>query len=72
MVKTSKKLLTVFEAEGRERVERPARGGEIFFSKRVPHVKLGRSVRIPEEAIDALIDRGWRETIATQAGKNDS
>ena len=64
MVKTSAKLLTVFEAEERTGRKASTWRRDILL-RRVPYVKIGRSVRIPVEAIDALIAQGWRDSIAT-------
>lgn len=36
----------------------------MVFERRVPTVKIGRSVRIPQEAIDRIIAKGWRESVA--------
>ena len=69
MVKTSSKLLTVFEAEARTGRKASTWRRDILF-RRVPYVKIGRSVRIPEEAVDALIAQGWRDPIApVESGK---
>ena len=64
MVKTSAKLLTVFQAEERTGRKASTWRRDILL-RRVPYVKIGRSVRIPVEAIDALIAQGWRDPIAT-------
>ena len=64
MIKTSGKLLTVFEAE--ERTGRKASTWRRdIFERRISYVKIGRSVRIPEEVIDGLIAKGWRDPIPT-------
>jgi excisionase family DNA binding protein len=34
-----------------------------ILQKRIPYVKIGRSVRIPIEAVNELIAKGWREPI---------
>ena len=34
----------------------------MIFLKRVPTVRIGRSVRIPSEAADKLILEGWQES----------
>jgi len=64
MVRTSGKLLTVFEAEARTGRKASTWRRDILL-RRVPYVKIGRSVRIPEEAVNALIAQGWREPIET-------
>jgi len=64
MNRLSQKLLTVFEAEARTGRKVSTWRRDILL-RRVPYVKIGRSVRIPVEAIDALIAQGWREPIGT-------
>ena len=65
-MKTSGKLLTVFEAEARTGRKASTWRRDIL-TKKIPYVKLGRSVRIPAEVIDRLIAKGWRE--ATTEGE---
>lgn len=60
--KTTKRLLTVFEAQERTGRKASTWRRDILM-RRVPHVKLGRSVRIPVEAVDALIAKGWRDAV---------
>ena len=64
MNKTSGRLLTVFEAEARTGRKASTWRRDILL-RRVAYVKIGRSVRIPEEAVDALIAQGWREPLDT-------
>ncbi len=64
--KTSKRLVTVFEAEARTGRKASTWRRDILL-RRVPYVKIGRSVRIPVEAVDALIAQGWRDPINGQA-----
>jgi len=62
MAKTSRKLLTVFEAE--EQTGRKASTWRRdILERRIPFVKIGRSVRIPQEAVDDLIAKGWRDPV---------
>ncbi len=69
MVKMSSKLLTVFEAELRTGRKASTWRRDILL-RRVPYVKIGRSVRIPEEAVDALIAQGWRDSVVpVESGK---
>ncbi len=35
----------------------------MIFERRIPTVKIGRSVRIPIEAINRIISDGWREPV---------
>jgi len=67
MVKTSGKLLTVFEAEARTARKVSSWRRDILL-RRIPYVKLGKSVRIPVEVIDALIAQGWKDAIAVGGG----
>ena len=67
MKKNSNKLLTVFEAEVRTGRKASTWRRDILL-RRVPYVKIGRSVRIPEEAVDALIAQGWRDPLAVIEG----
>jgi hypothetical protein len=63
--KTSRQLLTVFEAESRTGRKASSWRRDILL-RRVPYVKIGRSVRIPVEAVDDLISKGWREPISAK------
>ena len=65
MVKASEKLLTVFEAEERTSRKVSSWRRDILL-RRIPYVKIGKSVRIPVEVIDALIARGWKDPIAAR------
>jgi excisionase family DNA binding protein len=58
----SERLLTVQQAEaltGRK----AATWRRDILEKRISYVKLGRSVRIPVEVVDRLIQQGWREAV---------
>ncbi len=64
MKRTTEKLLTVFELEqltGRK----VSTWRKAISEKRIPVVRLGRSVRVPIEAVQRMIDEGWRDPIAT-------
>lgn len=63
MKKTSGRLLTVFEAEARTGRKASTWRRDIL-QRKVAYVKIGRSVRIPEEVVDAMIAQGWRDSIA--------
>ena len=62
MQKTSHQLLTVFEAAARTGRKVSTWRRDILL-RRIPYVKLGRSVRIPIEVVDRLIRDGWREAV---------
>jgi excisionase family DNA binding protein len=64
---SSKRLLTVFEAE-RLTGRKASTWRRDILLRRIPYVKLGRSVRIPIEVIDELIKDGWRERIGLPHG----
>jgi hypothetical protein len=59
---TSGQLLTLVEAEARTKRKVSTWRKDIRLRK-VPYVRLGRSVRIPEEFIDQMIAKGWQEPI---------
>jgi len=61
-INKSDKLLTLIEAEsltGRK----VATWRRAILERKVAFVKIGRSVRIPREVIDKLINEGWREPV---------
>ncbi len=62
MQKTSDKLLTVFEAAARTG-RRVATWRRDILLRRIPYVKIGRSVRIPAEVVERLIRDGWRDAV---------
>lgn len=62
MQKTSHQLLTVVEAAARTGRKVSTWRRDILL-RRIPYVKLGRSVRIPIEVVDRLIRDGWREAV---------
>lgn len=62
MVPTSKQLLTVTEVATRLGLK-PATIRRRILERRMPYVKLGRAVRIPIEAVDALITASYRPAI---------
>jgi excisionase family DNA binding protein len=53
------KLVTVTEAAQRLSLK-PATIRKMIFQRRVPVVKIGRSVRIKEEDLEAIIRRGYQ------------
>lgn len=60
--KASQLLLTVLEAEARTGRKASTWRRDIL-EKRIPYVKLGRSVRIPIEVVERLIQQGWRDAV---------
>ena len=65
-MRSSERLLTVQQAEARTG-RKAATWRRDILTKKIPYVKLGRSVRVPVEVIDRLIAEGWREP----AGEGD-
>lgn len=35
----------------------------MILERKIPTIKIGRSVRIPREAVEKIIAQGWREPI---------
>jgi excisionase family DNA binding protein len=62
MAATSKQLLTVAQVADRLGLKQATIRRRIL-ERRLPYVKLGRAVRIPVEAIDALIAASYRPAI---------
>ena len=62
MQKTSHQLLTVVEAAARTGRKVSTWRRDILL-RRIPYVKIGRSVRIPVEVVERLIREGWRDAI---------
>jgi excisionase family DNA binding protein len=65
MKKISQKLLTVFELEnltGRK----VSTWRKAIAERKVPVVRIGRSVRVPSEFVERLIEKGWRDAVETQ------
>jgi excisionase family DNA binding protein len=63
--KGSKQLLTVIEAQ--ERTGRKASTWRRdILERKIPYVKIGRSVRIPVEVVDKIIEHGWRDAVALE------
>jgi excisionase family DNA binding protein len=65
MQKTSDQLLTVFEAAARTGRKVSTWRRDILL-RRIPYVKIGRSVRIPIEVVERLIREGWRDAVNTE------
>lgn len=58
----SERLLTVQQAEVRTGRKASTWRRDIL-ERKIPYVKLGRSVRIPVEVVDKIIEQGWREPV---------
>lgn len=70
MAKTSRKLLTVFEAEA-QTGRKASTWRKDILERRIPYVKIGRQVRIPEEVIERLIAEGWHEPVPPDGVPHD-
>ena len=62
MAITSKQLLTVAQVADRLGLKQATIRRRIL-ERKLPYVKLGRAVRIPEEAIETLIASSYRPAI---------
>ncbi len=58
----SDKLLSVREVADRLALK-PSTIRRRILERRIAYVKIGRAVRIPSEAVDRLIEEGWREPV---------
>ncbi len=67
--KASQQLLTVVEAQARTGRKASTWRRDILL-KRIPYVKIGRSVRIPVEVVDRLIEQGWRDAVLVEGRKS--
>ncbi len=71
MQKKTKKLLTVFDLEnltGRK----VSTWRKAIAERKIPVVRIGRSVRVPYEFVERLIEDGWRDAVesATKDSKS--
>ena len=64
---TTSRLLTVDQAAERLNVSPTYVRRRLIFERRIAYVKIGRHVRIEEQEIDFLIDRGRVESHADPA-----
>ena len=56
------KLLSVGQVAERLALK-PATIRRKILERRIDYIKIGRAVRIPSEAIDQIIEEGWREPV---------
>ena len=63
MRRVSERLLTVRETAGRLGLKECTIRRRIL-ERRIAYVKNGRSVRIPIEVVEVLIETGWREPLS--------
>jgi len=62
MDKSTKRLLTLMECETRTG-RKVSTWRKAIAQRRIPFVRLGRSVRIPEEVIEQMITQGYRPAL---------
>ncbi len=62
MKRATQKLLTVFQLEeltGRK----VSTWRKAISQRRIPVVRIGRSVRVPAEYVERMIEEGWRDPV---------
>lgn len=62
------RLLSIFECEARTG-RKASTWRKAILRREIPYVKIGRSVRIPEEVVTRMIADGWREPVKTGGAK---
>ena len=60
--KESKNLLTLKECEKLTK-RKVATWRKAIARREIPFVRIGRSVRIPQEVIDEMVHQGWRDPL---------
>ncbi len=67
MKRATQKLLTVFQLEeltGRK----VSTWRKAISQRRIPVVRIGRSVRVPAEYVERMIEEGWRDPVEPGEG----
>jgi excisionase family DNA binding protein len=64
MDKSTKRLLTLMECESRTG-RKVSTWRKAIAKREIPFVRIGRSVRIPQEIIEDLVSKGWRDPVKT-------
>ena len=62
MDKSTKRLLTLMECET-QTGRKVSTWRKAIARREIPFVRIGRSVRIPQEFIEDLVTKGWRDPI---------
>ncbi len=62
MKRTTQRLLTVYELEALTK-RKVSTWRKAISQKRVPVVRIGRSVRVPVEFIERMIEEGWSDPV---------
>lgn len=66
MERSTQRLLTLMECESRTG-RKVATWRKAIARREIPFVRIGRSVRIPQEFIEDLVTKGWREPVKSTA-----
>ena len=66
MERATQRLLTLVECEARTG-RKVSTWRKAIAQRRIPFVRSGRSVRIPEEVVDELIQQGWQDPVESTA-----
>jgi len=64
MERSTQRLLTLMECEARTG-RKVSTWRKAIARREIPFVRIGRSVRIPQEFIEDLVTKGWREPLKT-------
>jgi len=62
MERSTQRLLTLMECEARTG-RKVSTWRKAIARREIPFVRLGRSVRIPQEVVDKLIQQGWQDPV---------
>ena len=62
MERSTQRLLTLSECEA-QTGRKVSTWRKAIAQRRIPFVRLGRSVRIPQEVVDKLIQSGWHDPV---------
>ncbi len=65
MERSTQRLLTLAECEARTG-RKVSTWRKAIAQRRIPFVRLGRSVRIPQEVVEEMIQQGWQDPVASR------
>jgi excisionase family DNA binding protein len=68
MERSTQRLLTLMECESRTG-RKVSTWRKAIAQRRIPFVRIGRSVRIPQEVVDKLIQSGWQDPVESIANE---
>lgn len=60
--RSTTKLLTLAELQAKTG-KKISTWRKAIAEKKIPYVRLGRSIRVPQEFLDRLIEDGWHDPI---------